>query len=392
MSDPIKNLRITIWGAQGSLQWFPDSEQVDEYADIVGTDVLFRAFEDARARFGEKGFTLVDLLEAPLSPESVQRYFRRVGRIQPPIYSGETTCVEVETAEGNVIVLDGGSGIRHFAKRRIQKWADREERVVTLLGTHDHLDHRIGLPFSAICFARPNFRLNVYGNYRFLAALDERFAMFSRNITPACHRDDPLDYRMMAAEFVGTQIVSPDEALETEARLPNCVVHAAAEPIRVGKTRITAFPVYHASTPCLAYKFEHGDASFLFCTDHEFRHTNDPTHPDQIRSEAAEARLRKMCQNVDAAYFDGQYRLNEYLGEVGLGGAPGIPRIDWGHSCIEDIIDRAHECQIRHTLIGHHDPDRTGGERTALDLEVQEMGRQSGRQIELAKARQVVDL
>lgn len=391
MTDGIKNLRITFWGTQGSLQYFPDPVQIQEYSGRIAQDALSRMCKDAAARFGDKPFTLQELLANDHTEDNVAAYLKRIGRVNQPTYGGETTCAEIETAAGDVIVIDGGSGIRHFAKRRIKLWQDRSVRTLYFLGTHDHLDHRIGLPFSAICFARPAFRLNVFGNYRVLAALDDRFAVFSRNITEATHRDDPLDYRMMPAQFIGTQIVSPDESLETSKRIPNCEVHDGSQPIIIGDTIVQPFPVYHASTPCLAYKFTHGDASFVFCTDHELRH-GKATDEQQRRSEIAEARVREMCQGVDAAYFDGQYLLDEYLGKTGTGQSPGVPRIDWGHSCVEDVIERAAACEIGKTYVGHHDPDREWLDRVKLDERLAGESRRLGRHIELAKDRLVVEL
>src|SRR6185436_20723441 len=68
-------------------------------------------------------------------------------------------------------------------------------------------------------------------------------------------------------------------------------VHDMSEPVRIGETSVTAFEVYHGVTDCLAYKIRHGDVSFVFCTDHELRHGDDPTDPRQAKSTAAEATL-----------------------------------------------------------------------------------------------------
>lgn len=391
MSDSIKNLRITFWGTQGSLQYFPSLEQVEQFADLVAMDAIQRTLGDIASRNGDGRLSPEDILGGPAGEQSILEYMKKLGRTQLPVYGGETTCAAVETADGHVLIIDGGSGIRHFARSYVSKTKGEENRELVILGTHDHLDHRIGLPFSAICFAQPSIKIQVYGNYRFLAALDERFAVFSKKITEATHRDDPLDYRLIAADFVGTQIVDPSDSTDTR-RVKNCGLHDVHQSIEVGKTKITPFPVYHASTPCFAYKFEHGDAAFVYCTDHELRH-GDPEHEGQKRSEEAEQRVRDMCRGIDAAYFDGQYLLNEYLGKEGTTqGAMGVPRIDWGHSCIEDVIERADASDIPATYIGHHDPEREWSERMQLDQFLQQESQKLGRHIELAKDRMTIDL
>lgn len=393
MNSPINNLRITFWGTQGSLQHFPGPDEVDDYTNQIAMDMIFRVYRDLEARHPEGNASLEDLFGGPINDETVANCFERIGRARPSVYGGETTCTEVETSDGYVIVIDGGSGIRHFARQRIMDWSDREDRELYILGTHDHLDHRIGLPFCDICFARPNFVLNLYGNYRFLAALDDRFAVFSRVVSEATHRDDPLDYRMMAAEFHGTQIRDLKNPEPDERQVPNCGTHDLNEPIVLGETVITPFPVYHSGTPCLAYRFEHKGATFLFCTDHELRHGDDPADPKQKRSDASEELVRRMGKNVDLAYFDGQYLLEEYHGRKGTGRCtPGVSRMDWGHSCIEDVIERAYDCQIKRTFIGHHDPDREWLDRLTLDERLQADSKNTGCHIELAKDRQVIDL
>lgn len=393
MSSTINNLRITFWGTQGSLQHFPGPDEVDDYTNQIAVDMIYRVLNDLQARNTEGPINLEELIGGPINDETIRQCFERIGRARPAVYGGETTCTEIETSDGYLIVIDGGSGIRHFARQRIMDWQDRTDRTLYILGTHDHLDHRIGLPFSDVCFARPAFQLNVFGNYRFLAALDDRFAVFSKQVTEATHRDDPLDYRMMAAEFHGTQIRDLQNPDPKEREVPNCGTHDLNEPIVLGKTVITPFPVYHAETPCLAYRFEHEDSVFLFCTDHELRHGDDPQNPRQKQSEEAEERVRRMAQNADVAYFDGQYLLEEYHGRKGTGRCtPGVSRMDWGHSCIEDVVERAYDCQIKRTYIGHHDPDREWLDRLTLDERLQADSKDTGCHIELAKDRQVVDL
>ncbi len=393
MNSPVKKLRITFWGTQGSLQHFPGPDEVDDYTNIIATDMIERVLRDLQSRSAGGPVDLETLLGGPVNQDTIARVFERIGRARYSVYGGETTCTEVETSDGYVILLDGGSGIRHFARHRILDWDPDADRTLYILGTHDHLDHRIGLPFSDICFARPGFDLSVYGNYRFLAALDDRFAVFSKQVSEATHRDDPLDYRMMSATFHGCQIRDLKHPDPKERLVPNCSIHDLNEPIVLGETVITPFPVYHAATPCLAYRFEHQGATFVFCTDHELRHGDDPQDPLQKRSERAEELVRRMARGADVAYFDGQYLLEEYHGRKGTGRCtPGVCRMDWGHSCIEDVLERAYDCGIKHTYIGHHDPDREWLDRLTLDEQLQRESKARGTHIELAKDRQVVDL
>ncbi|HYZ92152.1 MAG TPA: MBL fold metallo-hydrolase, partial [Actinomycetota bacterium] len=58
-------------------------------------------------------------------------------------YGGNTSCLEVELANGSMLVLDAGTGICALGKK-LQR---RNVRRIQLLLTHLHLDHVEGLRF-----------------------------------------------------------------------------------------------------------------------------------------------------------------------------------------------------------------------------------------------------
>lgn len=399
---PVENLRIRFWGVQGSCPVHPPLYVIREYTRQVALHTLEQALKDisARAKKANGGTAgpirvgIEDLLGGPATAEAVEAYQRKLGLPDLPVYGGETTCVEVETADGDVIVLDGGSGIRHFALSILKRWKDRDNRTLHFFGSHEHLDHRSGLPFSRFVFVRNNpFTVNIYGSYRFLQALDERFGLFCRKIGETTHLDDPLDYTMMAATFNGTELRNTeDHGGYVRDVTTSWKIRDIKDPVKIGKTTITPFNVYHGLTRVLAYKIERAGKSFVFCTDHELRHGDDPTHERQRESMAAEERLKHHCMNADVGYFDGQYRIAEYLGQKGIGTAPPVPKIDWGHGCIEDVVRRSMQCKIKHTFIGHHDPDREWGEQLTIDRELHEQSRGTGCYIELAKPDTAIDL
>ena len=58
-------------------------------------------------------------------------------------YGGNTSCLEVELANGSILVLDAGTGIRELGA----KLERLNVRRIQLLLTHLHLDHVEGLRF-----------------------------------------------------------------------------------------------------------------------------------------------------------------------------------------------------------------------------------------------------
>ena len=392
---PIKDMRITFWGVRGSCPNFPAPHEVEEFTRQVAVYSIVKALQDFAAKSQAAGghVTIEDLLGGPMTQGSMEAYQKKLGLPDLPIYGGETTCIEVETSDGEVIILDGGSGVRHCALQLSKRWAHRKDRPVHLFFSHEHLDHRSGIAFSRFCFAQPPFNINVYGTNQLLTALDTMFGIFSHDINQTTHFDDPLDYRLMSATFHGTELRDPAHVAGIVSRKTRpWDVQDISQPVRIGKTTVTAFSVYHGGCPCLAYKIEHGKSSFVFCTDHERRHGTDPADPRQIASLAAEESLLAKCGNVDLAYFDGQYSLAEYLGQKGIGSSPPVSRLDWGHSCMEDIINRVQRANIKRAFVGHHDPDREWPEQVQTDRDLEALCAGKPYRIELARGDMTVEL
>jgi len=389
IGKPIQNMRITLWGVQGSCPIFPTPESLQEYSRRLAVSTLTRAVQDMQRKAPDGLCSVEDLLNGPPTAINIEAYQRQIGLPDLPFYGGETTCIQVETSEGNVLIFDAGSGIRRCSLQLVKQWAGRPEKTIHLFGSHEHLDHRSGLTFARFCYVREEpFTVHMYGSYQFLRAIDQHYGLFSRQIGDTTYVDDPIDFNYMPAKFVGHEIKRNGNA---EDRVRHWEVRQV-RPIQIGGTTIIPFEVYHGVPCCLAYKVVHNGKSFVFCTDHELRRGPDENDPRQQLSREAEARLCEQCANADVAYMDGQYLLEEYLGQRGIGSFPPAKRIDWGHGCVEDIVDRAFKCNIRRTFVGHHDPERSWPERHEVDRRLAKLCAGKPNQLKLADGEMVIDL
>ncbi|TFG96145.1 MAG: phytochrome sensor protein, partial [Myxococcales bacterium] len=67
-------------------------------------------------------------------------------------YGGNTSCVEVRSADGTLVVIDSGSGI-HALGLELMRSGEGARHGHLLIG-HTHWDHVQGFPFFAPFFVR----------------------------------------------------------------------------------------------------------------------------------------------------------------------------------------------------------------------------------------------
>ena len=395
MSEPINNLRIRFYGVQGSGSTFPSAKEIDDLIAHTDYELLKAVLQDISERSGmDRSFecSVPEIIGGPTDKQTILAYRNRLNIPPPRIYGGWTTCFHIETSDGYDIVIDCGSGFRNCAKELEKKWGDAGERHLYILGSHSHSDHTEGFDQAAVCF-NPRNRIRIYANYQYLYALDSYLGIFSKYVEEdVAGVKTPIDFSIMPAEFTAVEIRDPSKPFKNgKGGFAAAEIHEVNTPIAIGETRITPFEVYHPA-PCLAYKFEHKGKTFVFCTDHELRHGPNPEDPRQKASEAAEARLAENAHGADALYRDGQFLRSDYEGRTGIGSSAAVSRIDWGHSCIEDVKKMARRCHVKRAFIGHHDPNREWSDLNWIDESLLRDSEDEESKVELARGGFVLDL
>ncbi|PIG29501.1 phosphoribosyl 1,2-cyclic phosphodiesterase [Janthinobacterium sp. 35] len=272
-------------------------------------------------------------------------------------YGGNTTCIEVRTASGALLVLDGGSGIFALAGALPPGPA-----TAHILITHSHWDHIHGLPMFAPLFIRGS-RVRLYGaadaagngiEHVMATQLQNNYFPVSEAAMAA-----EIDYRTLA---VGERADVAD-AVVTNARMNHPVIN-------------------------LGYRIESGGASLFFSGDHEpFDNPHASGSPAYAACQAMiaqrQAAIDQTIAGVDALIMDCSYTRDEYETKRG-----------WGHGTFDGAFELALRCGAKRLYCTHHEPGRSDDQLEAAfaDVMARFAGRLGALQVFLAAEGMTVEL
>jgi ribonuclease BN (tRNA processing enzyme) len=236
-------------------------------------------------------------------------------------YGGNTSCVELELADGTTLILDAGTGIRELGQRLVQ----RDPGLLHICLTHLHLDHVEGLGFFSPLW-RAGWKLRFCGPPSTTATLRARV---SRYLSPPLF---PIGLSEAPAEAVFEDV--------------------PREPWRVGSAVVEAQTVEHRG-PTVGYRIEEEGRVLAYVPDHEPYLTAALDDPPWWISGWA------LAANADLLLHDSQYTEDEYAHRLG-----------WGHSCAAHAAAFSRAAGVRRLAMFHHDPVRSDGELDELHEEV----------------------
>ena len=226
-------------------------------------------------------------------------------------YGGNTSCVEVRSDDGGLLILDAGTGIRPLGDS-LERGIER----LDILLTHLHMDHIQGLGFFDPLFW-PELEVHLWGPSSTTQGLRERL---SRYLSP------PL-FPVRIAD------------LPCSLTLHDVV----AEPkFQIGSVEISAGLVCHPG-PTVAYRIHADGATAVYMPDHE------PFLGDDHReAEPSWIPGVSIAHGADLLIHDAQFSAEEYPLYVG-----------WGHSSIDQTLAFARAAEVAHLVPFHHDPSHT---------------------------------
>lgn len=257
-------------------------------------------------------------------------------------YGGNTTCIEVRTDAGALLILDGGTGLFPLAQQLVQQGPVEAHIFIT----HSHWDHIHGLPFFTPLFVKGS-RVRLHGAHDEVTGHGIEHVMgvqLQNSYFPVSETQmsATIDYRTL---YIGVPIAVEDAVVSNVAM---------------------NHPVLN-----LGYRIDCNGKSLFFTGDHEPWPNPHPAGSPDGATLDAHLREREHCMDavmrgVDALIVDCSYTREEYPSKRG-----------WGHGTFDGAFEMALRVGARALYCTHHEPMRGDDELEAVFAEV--MARYEGR-------------
>ncbi|WP_020564781.1 MBL fold metallo-hydrolase [Methylosarcina fibrata] len=265
-------------------------------------------------------------------------------------YGGNTTCIEIRTNDGDLIILDAGTGIHALAQSLLKEMPINAHIFIT----HTHWDHIQGLPFFIPIFI-PGNQISIYGG-----------------LDPVTHEqiNRALTVQLQYSFF-------PIQEAQLKARIHYLTISAGI-PVKVGSATITPIILNH---PVLnfGYRIDCDGQSIFFTGDYEMPlniyQPDDEDHEQfQCYIDEQKKEVLLAMKDVDALIIDSPFTKSEYANKHG-----------WGHGTYDSAIELSRAANVKRLFLTHHEPTRTDAELDKIYQDLLEANPDLNFQLSLAR-------
>ncbi len=271
-------------------------------------------------------------------------------------YGGNTSCVEIR-ADGEIIVLDAGTGIRELGNSLEKEFGSRPIKI-SLLISHVHWDHIQGFPFFGPAYNEKS-EIQVFGYDGTDAGLRETLK------------------GQMAIPFFPVEL----------SDLPGKIVIRKPPKMEfdIGDVHVRSRFMNHPGV-CAGYRLDTSAGAIAYLPDTEPYQAlklhsvkADSVSPQQLqeRAQKGRAELIEFLTRCDVLILDVQYTDEEYRSHVG-----------WGHGSIGTAVGLGSDAQVKKLVLFHHDPNHHDAMLDEMVKQAQALAANSKSTLEIIGARE----
>ena len=223
-------------------------------------------------------------------------------------YGGDTTCVEIRTRSGDIIIVDAGTGIRRLGNLL----AEEKYLDLNFIFTHAHWDHIMGFPFFRPLYIKKS-------------AIRLHHSRFRRKFV-----ENIISTVMAPPNF-------PVKHADINARISYSEAHTVE--YKIGSVKVVPVALSHPNGGS-GYKFIEDGKAFVFLTDNELGYI----HPGGLTFED----YLVFCSGAELLIHDAEFTPEEYR-----------TYLDWGHSDYTAALELAQKAAVKKLGLFHLNQART---------------------------------